>query len=100
MLHLLSLHYTGSEQAVEPFIRDHVAYLERHHKEGTFLVSGQTVPASIGGAIIARGVDRLAIERIAAADPFVTNGVATYSITTITPGRTHPELASLLGPGD
>lgn len=53
MLHLLSLHYTVPEQAAEPFIPGHVAYLERHHQDGTFLVSGQTVPTSIGGVIIA-----------------------------------------------
>ncbi|MFD5661106.1 YciI family protein [Streptomyces hirsutus] len=98
MLHLLSLNYTASEQAAGPFIKDHVAYLERHHRDGTFLISGQTVPTSIGGAIIAHGADRSTIEQITAQDPFVTNGVAQYTITTITPGRVHPGLADVLKP--
>jgi uncharacterized protein YciI len=96
MLHLLSLHYTAPEQEAEPFVRDHISYLERHHQDGTFLVSGQTVPTSIGGVIIARGFDRAAIEQIAAQDPFVLNDVAEYTITTITPGRVHPDLSPLL----
>ncbi|MEU6393034.1 YciI family protein [Streptomyces sp. NPDC046939] len=100
MLHLLSLHYTASEQQAEPFVRDHVAYLERHHEDGTFLISGQTVPTSLGGVIIARDVDRPTIERIAAQDPFVLNDVAEYTITTITPGRMHPDLTRVLGIGD
>ncbi|MEV6618393.1 YciI family protein [Streptomyces sp. NPDC051051] len=96
MLHLLSLHYTASEQEAEPFVRDHVTFLERHHQDGTFLVSGQTVPTSIGGVIIARGVDRTTIEQIAAQDPFVLNNVAEYAITTVTPGRVHPDLSPVL----
>ncbi|MDQ0828234.1 uncharacterized protein YciI [Streptomyces achromogenes] len=96
MLHLLTLHYTATEQEADPFIRDHVAYLERHHEDGTFLVSGQTIPTSIGGVIIAHGVDRPAIERIVAQDPFVLNNVAEYTITTIAPGRVHPGLSPIL----
>ncbi|KAB8177305.1 YciI family protein [Microbispora catharanthi] len=96
MLHLLIVNYTGSEEEAAPFVRDHVGYLERHHADGLFLVSGQTVPSSQGGAIVACGVDRETVERISAEDPFVVNGVATYSITTIEPGRIHPALAELL----
>jgi uncharacterized protein YciI len=97
MLHLLLLKYTASEQEAQPHVADHVEFLERHHREGTFLVSGQTVPAAQGGAIVARGVDRVAVERIAAADPFVRAGVARYTVTTVDPGRVHPALAQLLG---
>ncbi|MFH8984428.1 YciI family protein [Streptomyces varsoviensis] len=99
LLHLLRLRYTGAEDEVAPYIAGHVAYLERHHAAGTFLVSGQTVPTSEGGAIIAHGVDRDAIERITAEDPFVTSGVAEYTVTTIAPGRAHPALADVLAPG-
>lgn len=96
MLHLLVVDYTGSEEDAGPFVRDHVRYLERHHADGTFLVSGQTVPSSRGGAIVACGVDREAVERITAEDPFVVAGVATYSIITIEPGRVHPALRLIL----
>ncbi|MEW2360258.1 YciI family protein [Spirillospora sp. NPDC029432] len=94
-MHLLLVEYTGTEQAAEPYFRDHAAYLERHHRAGTFLVSGQTVPTDVGGAIIAHGVDRAEIERITSEDPFVQAGVAAYRIVTITPGRRHPALKAL-----
>ncbi|MDL4816987.1 YciI family protein [Actinomadura opuntiae] len=98
MLHLLRLEYTESEQAAEPHIKDHVAFLDRHHAVGTFLVSGQTVPSDDGGLIIAAGVDRATAEKISAEDPFVRAGVGRYTITTITPARTHPALTDLLPP--
>ncbi|MCF6475758.1 hypothetical protein FAF44_46570 [Nonomuraea sp. MG754425] len=97
MLHLLSLQYTASEREAEPFVAAHVDFLEHHHRGGTFLLSGQTVPPSLGGAIVAGGVDRVAAERIAAEDPFVVAGVAAYTITTIDVGRVHPALATVLG---
>src|SRR5690348_16124064 len=97
MLHLLSLRYTASEREAEPYVPAHVAFLERHLGDGTFLVSGQTVPPSEGGAIVAAGVDREAAERLTAEDPFVVAGVAAYTITTIDPGRVHPALAAVLG---
>lgn len=97
MLHLLFLQYTGSEQEAEAFVAGHVHFLERHHREGMFLVSGQAVPSAEGGAIVACGVDRAAVERILAEDPFVVAKVAKYTITTIDPGRVHPALAGILG---
>jgi uncharacterized protein YciI len=97
MLHLLFLRYTASEEEAEPFVAAHVGFLERHHRDGTFLVSGQTVPPAEGGAIVDCGVDRGAIGRIAAEDPFVVAGVAKYTVTTIAPGRVHPALAGALG---
>ena len=97
MPHLLRLEYTGSERAAEPHVRDHVAFLERHHEEGTFVLSGQTDPAEDGGLIVAVGVDRERAEEIAAEDPFVRAGVGRYLITTVVPGRAHPAVAALLG---
>ncbi|WP_163991583.1 YciI family protein [Pyxidicoccus caerfyrddinensis] len=99
MLHLLVLRYRVAEHEAEPYVAEHVRYLERHHRAGTFLVSGQTVPSAHGGAIVARGVDRAAVERITTEDPFVRAGVAEYMVTTIDPGRVHPALAELLGVG-
>ncbi|MEU8345464.1 Uncharacterized conserved protein YciI, contains a putative active-site phosphohistidine [Actinomadura meyerae] len=97
MLHLLRLEYTGSEEAAGPHIAAHVAFLEQHHGAGTFLLSGQSVPTSEGGLIIAAGVDRQEAEKIAEEDPFVRAGVARYTITTVAPGRVHPALTTLTG---
>ncbi|KAB8163875.1 hypothetical protein FH609_019740 [Streptomyces sp. 3MP-14] len=96
-LHLLALRYTASEREAAPHVADHVAFLERHHAEGVFLLSGQTVPTEDGGVILVAGVDRATAEAVAARDPFVRAGVARYTVTTVEPGRVHPALAALLG---
>jgi uncharacterized protein YciI len=96
MLHLLSLRYMTSEAGAAPFVAAHVKFPERHHREGTFVLSGQTVPADVGGAILARWVDRAAVEQIASEDPFVKAGGGECSITTVEPGRVHPALAEVL----
>ncbi|MBF8192483.1 hypothetical protein ITP53_43755 [Nonomuraea sp. K274] len=95
VLHVLLVRYTGRPEDADPHVAGHVAFLERHHAGGTFLLSGQTVPASVGGVILATG-SRERIEQVAAGDPFVTAGVATYEIVTVTPGRFHEDLADLL----
>ncbi|MCP3061963.1 YciI family protein [Myxococcus sp. K38C18041901] len=96
MLHVLCLEYRLSEAAAAPHVSDHVRFLERHHRSGTFILSGQTVPTALGGVILARGVDRVTVERIAAEDPFVLAGVARYTLLTVDPGRLHPALGALL----
>jgi uncharacterized protein YciI len=62
----------------------HVAYLERHYGDGTFLVSGRQRPP-VGGVILARDVDRQELERIIAADPYVTEGAAAYTVVEFGP---------------
>lgn len=95
VLHLLILRYTAPADRISPLVPGHVEYLDRLHSEGTFLLSGQTVPDSIGGVILAVG-SRIDVERIAGSDPFVTAGVAEYEILTVEPARVHEDLHTLL----
>ena len=60
-------------------MRKHMAWLNEHYDAGRFVVSGRQIPRT-GGVIVARGDDRDEIERIAAADPFVSGGVATCEV--------------------
>ena len=86
MIHILRLRYTGTEADAAPHVPGHVAYLARHHASGLFLASGQTVPPSAGGAILARGT-RAEVEAATAEDPFVVEGVGAYEVTTVDVGR-------------
>jgi uncharacterized protein YciI len=97
VLHVLILRYTVPEAEAEPHVPGHVDFLQRHHADGTFVFSGQTVPREIGGVILATGLDRSAVEKITAADPLVAAGVGSYEIITVTPDRVHPDLAEVLG---
>jgi uncharacterized protein YciI len=95
MPHVLLVRYTAPPDQVSPHVPGHVAYLERHHADGTFLLSGQTVPDDLGGVILARG-SRESVERAAAGDPFAVAGVAAYEIVTVEPGRLGDDLRELL----
>jgi uncharacterized protein YciI len=97
MMHLLILRYTGPAERAEPHVPEHVEYLQRHHADGTFVLSGETDPPQGDRVILATGLDRASIEQVAATDPFVTAGVGAYEILTITPARAHPDLMDLLG---
>ncbi|PZG01571.1 YciI family protein [Nonomuraea aridisoli] len=99
MLHVLMVRYTAPLDDVTPHVPGHVAYLERRHADGTFLLSGQTVPDDIGGVILAVG-SREHVEKAAAEDPFAVAGVATYEIVTVDPGRMNDELRRLLPRAD
>jgi uncharacterized protein YciI len=83
---LLIVSYTAPLAEVEKILADHLAWVADHYADGTFLVSGRQNPRT-GGFIIARGDDREAIERIIATDPFVTKGVATYTVLQVEPTR-------------
>lgn len=95
MLHVLLVRYTAPLDQVTPHVPGHVAYLERRHADGTFLLSGQTVPDSIGGVILAVGAWE-DVEKAAAEDPFAVAGVAAYEIITVDPARMNGGLRNLL----
>ena len=76
---VLLLTYTQPVEAVDALMRDHMRWLNDGYRDGRFVVSGRRVPRT-GGVIIARGDDLEEMEAIAAADPFVTGGVATVEV--------------------
>ncbi|MEU8520886.1 YciI family protein [Streptomyces sp. NBC_01216] len=90
---VLELTYTAPVERVDALLDAHVEWLDAQYAAGVFLASGRKNPRD-GGVIIAAGVDREAIERIAAADPFSTEGVCAYRITEFYATKTAPELDS------
>ncbi|MGW9436240.1 YciI family protein [Streptomyces sp. NPDC055607] len=77
---VLELTYTAPVERVDALLDAHVEWLDAQYAAGVFLASGRKNPRD-GGVILAAGVDRAEIERIAAADPFSTGGVCAYRIT-------------------
>jgi uncharacterized protein YciI len=76
---VLLLTYVRPVEEVDALMHDHMAWLEEHYATGRFVVSGRRIPRT-GGVILANGDDREEIEGIAAADPFVSGGVATCEV--------------------
>ncbi len=89
---VLELTYTAPVERADALMDAHIAWLDEQYAAGVFLASGRKNPRD-GGVILAAGVDRAAIERIAAADPFSSEGVCTYRITEFYASKTVEGLA-------
>lgn len=89
---VLELSYTAPMDRVDAALNAHVAWLDQQYETGVFIASGRKNPRD-GGVILAVGDDRAAIERLAATDPFVVEGVCAYRITEFIATKTSDALA-------
>lgn len=76
---VIELVYKVDLARIDAEMKAHVAWLNAHYADGTFLASGRKVPRD-GGIILALGHDRAQIEAIVRADPFVARGLADYRL--------------------
>ncbi len=76
--------YRAPLTEVDAMQAEHRAWIDEHCAAGRFLVAGRRVPRE-GGFILAADGDRGEIERIVAADPFVTAGLARYEVLEVRP---------------
>lgn len=90
---VLELSYTAPVEQVDALLDAHIEWLDAQYAAGVFLASGRKNPRD-GGVILAAGVDRAEIEKIAAADPFSVGGVCTYRIIEFYATKTAAELGS------
>lgn len=91
---VIELTYTAPLEAVDAELDAHVAWLDRYYAAGVFLASGRKVPRD-GGLILAGGVSRAEVERIAAEDPFAAAGLCTYRITEFLATKTSADLSTI-----
>lgn len=87
----------GPNRAQAPTLMEsHNAWIGRGIADGVFAVVGSLAP-NLGGAIVAHGTARPALEQRIAEDPFVAAGVVTPEILEISPTRVDDRLAFLAG---
>ncbi|MFJ3924736.1 YciI family protein [Streptomyces sp. NPDC090022] len=89
---IMELTYTVPVEAVEEEMDAHIAWVDGYYASGVFLASGRKVPRD-GGVILAHGVSRAEVERIAEEDPFTVAGVCAYRITEFIATKTSSDLA-------
>ncbi|MFD3495238.1 YciI family protein [Streptomyces sp. NPDC058690] len=89
---VLELTCTAPVEPVDALMQAHGARLDTQYAAGVFIASDRKNPRD-AGVILAVGDDRAQIEKIAAADPFATEGVCAYRITEFVATRTSDELA-------
>lgn len=91
---VMELTYTAPVEAVEDEMDAHIAWLDGYYAAGIFLASGRKVPRD-GGIILAGGVSREEIEKIATEDPFTVAGVCEYRITEFIATKTSADLSTV-----
>ncbi|MCP8883356.1 YciI family protein [Devosia sp. XJ19-1] len=86
---------SGQPGRAGDLLAGHKAWLEKGLADGVFALWGSLKPEG-GGAIMAHGLDRAALEKRVAADPFVSGGVVRAEIVEIAPARAESRLEFLL----
>lgn len=77
---MFNLDYVAPLDQIDSRMAEHVKFLQKHYKAGTFLASGRKVPRT-GGIILAVGKSKVEIEAIMKADPFVKFKLAKAEVT-------------------
>ena len=78
------LKYKNPLEEVDRFLQAHRDYLAEHYAAGNFISSGPQTPR-VGGVIMIKAENRIAVDAIIAQDPFNINGIADYQIVEFTP---------------
>ncbi|KAF1029416.1 MAG: hypothetical protein GAK40_00518 [Burkholderia plantarii] len=79
-MYVIDLHYLADLERIDEALDRHRAHLQRHFDSGVFIAAGPKVPRN-GGVILAARIDRDQLDAILAADPFIAEGLAGYTIT-------------------
>lgn len=74
----------------------HNAWIGKGFDDGVFILTG-TLAGRAGGAVLAHGESRAALERRVQSDPFVAEGVVKVEIIELEPGRYDDRLKFLAG---
>ncbi|HWP07232.1 MAG TPA: YciI family protein [Polyangiaceae bacterium] len=91
---LVLLKFSDNKAQAAKHMAGHNAWIQRGFDEGIFALVGSLKPAG-GGAVVARGITRDALEERIQEDPFVAERVVSAEVIEIAPSRTDERLAFL-----
>jgi len=94
-MYLILLQYIRPVAAVEHYMEQHRAFLEKFYKSGQFILAGRRKPKS-GGLIICKASSRREVEAIISEDPLDKHQLALYEIIEFEPTSYVNELQSYL----
>lgn len=93
---IVTLTYDASLEKIDAVLDAHIAWLDKHYADGTFIASGRRVPRT-GGVILAQAPSEAALKAVLAQDPFATNRLARYEIVQFVASKARPGLEGLIG---
>lgn len=94
-MHIIFLKFGPNRAQAGQWMAEHKRWMQQGIDDGSFLMTGSLDNAQ-GGAVLAANMDRDAIERRVAEDPFVIHQVVTADIHTVEPSLMAQGLAPLL----
>jgi uncharacterized protein YciI len=88
---VIELIYKVDLGEIDAHMSAHVAFLNKHYADGTFVISGRKIPRD-GGVILAVGKDRAHIESIVRDDPFHQHGLAEFRVIEFRASQRAPDV--------
>lgn len=88
------LKFTGDKAQASQHMEGHMLWLKRGFEDGVFLLAG-SLPAGLGGGILAHNTSLEELQARIDGDPFVAENVVRAEILEISPSRTDERLAFL-----
>jgi uncharacterized protein YciI len=99
-LYVVFLRFSNHKARAGELMASHNAWIARGIADAVFLAVGTLAPGlgepALGGAVIAHGIDRAALDARLAEDPFVLHDVVEPEVFELSPKKTDPRLAFLL----
>jgi len=74
------LFYKTADNYIEkraPYRDEHLAYAQKHHKNGTLIMAGALTDPTDGAILVFKGDNPNVVEEFAKNDPYVKNGLIT-----------------------
>jgi len=93
---LVLLRFSDNKAQAKEHMAGHNDWIRRGFDDGIFALVGSLKPAG-GGAVVARGITREALQARIDDDPFVAEGIVSAEVIEIAPSRTDARLAFLTG---
>jgi uncharacterized protein YciI len=91
---LIELTYKVPFSEIEPFLAQHMAFVEKGYASGHFLASGRKVPRD-GGLIFCQAASKQEVEELMQQDPFVYQNLVELRVIEFVTSRTTAGLAGL-----
>ena len=93
---IVTLTYHAPLEAIDKALEAHIAWLDAHYADGTFVASGRRNPR-VGGVILAQAPNEEALKAVLDEDPFTKNDLARYDIVQFVASKARPGLEGLIG---
>ncbi len=92
---IVLLRFSQNKAQAAAFMEGHNEWLRQGFADGVFLLAGSLQPG-LGGALIAHGITRDALEARVNQDPFVAENIVSAEILDIDPKKADERLSFLL----